>query len=305
MPNPIQAVRREIDNAATAAILTPDTYISGAAASNTDANGREKQPMLATFEKAALEAGQAILAVYRSGHAVTQKQDLSPVTVADERAEVIILAHLATAFPDIPVIAEESVAAGHIPEIGSQPFFLVDPLDGTREFIEHRDEFTVNIAYIVEGRPVAGIVYAPALGLAFTGEDGVAQKLVVGADFKIVSRMPIVVRHAGETLLGLASRCHGNARTDEFLAENSVAACTTIGSSLKFCLLAEGKADVYPRFSRTMEWDTAAGDAVLRAAGGITIMLDGTPLPYGKRQQSTDSDFANPNFICWGAREHS
>lgn len=259
--------------------------------------------MLATFEKAALEAGQAILAVYRSGHAVAQKLDLSPVTVADERAEVIILAHLARDFPGIPVIAEESVAAGHIPEIGSQPFFLVDPLDGTREFIEHRDEFTVNIAYIVDGRPVAGIVYAPALGLAFTGEDGVAEKLTVDAAFTVTSRAKIVARQTGDTLLAMASRCHGNARTDAFLAEHAVSACTTIGSSLKFCLLAEGLADVYPRFSRTMEWDTAAGDAVLRAAGGITVLLDGTPMPYGKRQQADDSDFANPDFICWGARE--
>ncbi len=258
--------------------------------------------MLATFEKAALEAGQAILAVYRSGHVVTQKLDLSPVTVADERAEVIILGHLATAFPGIPVIAEESVAAGHVPEIGTTPFFLVDPLDGTREFIDHRDEFTVNIAYIVDGRPVAGIVYAPALGVAFTAEAGRAEKLEVDADFAIVGRCPIAVRAAGETLTALASRCNGNARTDTFLSDNAVVACTTIGSSLKFCLLAEGKADVYPRFARTMEWDTAAGDAVLRAAGGMTVTLDGAPLTYGKRKQPTDSDFANPDFISWGGR---
>jgi 3'(2'), 5'-bisphosphate nucleotidase len=259
--------------------------------------------MLATFEKAALEAGQAILAVYRSGHAVTQKQDLSPVTIADEQAELIILRHLATDFPDIPVIAEESVAAGHVPDIGDAPFFLVDPLDGTREFIEHRDEFTVNIAYIVEGRPVAGIVYAPALGLAFTGENGIAEKLLVDADFKIASRTRIAVRPVGENRLALASRSHGNARTDDFLAKNAVTDCTTIGSSLKFCLLAEGKADVYPRLSRTMEWDTAAGDAVLRAAGGTTVLPDGTPLPYGKRQQANDSDFANADFISWGGRD--
>lgn len=256
--------------------------------------------MLAAFEQAAIEAGKAIMAVYRSGCEVSQKLDLSPVTVADERAEVIILEHLSRHFPDIPVIAEESVEAGRIPEIGSAPFFLVDPLDGTREFIDHRDEFTVNIAYIVDGKPVAGIVYAPALGVAFTGENNAAEKLVVNADFTIGSRAPINVRACGDTKLALASRCHGNARTDAFLAANAITACTTIGSSLKFCLLAEGKADVYPRFSRTMEWDTAAGDAVLRAAGGITVTLDGLPLSYGKRQQSDDSDFANPDFICWG-----
>ena len=123
---------------------------------------------------------------------------------------------------------------------------------------------------------MAGIVYAPALGLAFTGEGGRAEKLDIDANFTVVSRTPIVARPAGEALLGLASRCHGNARTDEFLAENAVTACTTIGSSLKFCLLAEGKADVYPRFSRTMEWDTAAGDAILRAAGGMTVTMEGS-----------------------------
>lgn len=129
-----------------------------------------------------------------------------------------------------------------------------------------------------------------------------AEKLVVDADFRIASRTPITARQAGKTLTGLASRCNGNDRTDGFLSDNAVSACTMIGSSLKFCLLAEGKADVYPRFARTMEWDTAAGDAVLRAAGGTTVTLDGKPLGYGKRNQPTDSDFANPDFISWGAR---
>ncbi|PZM14034.1 3'(2'),5'-bisphosphate nucleotidase CysQ [Rhizobium tubonense] len=259
--------------------------------------------MLATFEKAALEAGEAILKVYRGGYAVELKLDLSPVTIADERAEEIILRHLARDFPHIPVIAEESVAAGIIPDIRGKSFFLVDPLDGTREFVEHRDEFTVNIAYIHEGVPVAGIVYAPAIGLAFTGEDGKAEKLVVNDQFKIAERSAIRVRRQEENLLALASRCHGSVSTDDFMAANAVTACTTIGSSLKFCLLAEGKADVYPRFTRTMEWDTAAGDAVLRAAGGTTVTLDGRPLYYGKTDQSDDSDFANPNFICWGGRQ--
>lgn len=259
--------------------------------------------MLATFEQAALEAGKAILEIYRGGYAVALKQDLSPVTIADERAEEIILGHLLRDFPDIPVIAEESVAAGRIPDIRGKSFFLVDPLDGTREFVEHRDEFTVNIAYICEGVPVAGIVYAPAIGLAFTGEAGKAEKLVIDEDFRITDRTTIHVRLQQENLLALASRCHGSISTDDFMAENAVTACTTIGSSLKFCLLAEGKADVYPRFTRTMEWDTAAGDAVLRAAGGTTVMLDGMPLNYGKTDQSHDSDFANPNFVSWGGRQ--
>lgn len=268
---------------------------------NDAADGNENIDMLATFEKAALEAGRAILAVYRSGHAVSFKQDLSPVTIADEQAEAIILRHLGRDFPEIAVVAEESVEAGRIPDIGGRPFFLVDPLDGTREFIDHRDEFTVNIAYIVEGRPVAGIVYAPALGIAFTGEAGRAEKLFIDSDFTVTDRKSIAARLPGKDMIGLASRCHGSPRTDEFLNEHAVAKCTTIGSSLKFCMLAEGVADVYPRFTRTMEWDTAAGDAVLRAAGGITVTLDGQPLTYGKTSQSHDSDFANPHFISWGA----
>lgn len=258
--------------------------------------------MLATFEKAAIEAGQAILAIYRSGHAITLKQDLSPVTVADHEAEVIILRHLERDFSEIPVVAEESVEAGNIPDIGSRSFFLVDPLDGTREFVAHRDEFTVNIAYIVDGVPVAGIVYAPALGVAYTGEGNHAEKLIVGAEFTVTARHQIAARASGKDKIGLASRSHGSPRTEDFLAEHAITNCTTIGSSLKFCLLAEGVADVYPRFSRTMEWDTAAGDAVLRAAGGITVTLDGRPLTYGKTDQSHDSDFANPDFISWGAR---
>lgn len=259
--------------------------------------------MLQTFEQAALEAGKAILAVYRSDCAVALKQDLSPVTVADERAEQIILGHLHRDFPDIPVIAEESVAAGHIPDITGKSFFLVDPLDGTREFVEHRDEFTVNIAYIENGIPVAGIVYAPAIGLAFVADARKAEKLAIDTDFAVTERSSIAVRARPDDLLALASRCNSNASTDDFLSQNAVTACTSIGSSLKFCLLAEGKADVYPRFSRTMEWDTAAGDAILRAAGGKTVMTDGQPLRYGKTDQAEDADFANPSFICWGGQK--
>lgn len=256
--------------------------------------------MIAAFERAALEAGEVILAVYRSGCAVAMKQDLSPVTIADERAEAIILAHLANEFPDIPVVAEESVAAGRIPDISGRAFFLVDPLDGTKEFVSKRDEFTVNIAYIEDGVPLAGIVYAPAIGLAFVGEAGKAEKLLVDDEFNISAREPITARGRPEQLVALASRSHSNVHTEDFLAEHAVSACSNIGSSLKFCLLAEGKADVYPRFSRTMEWDTAAGDAILRAAGGTTLTTDGMPLHYGKTSQSHDADFANPSFICWG-----
>jgi 3'(2'), 5'-bisphosphate nucleotidase len=255
--------------------------------------------MLQTFERASLEAGKAIMAVYIKGCAVACKADNSPVTIADQEAERIILAHLRSDFPDIPVIAEESVAAGIAPAIGSS-FFLVDPLDGTREFIDKRPEFTVNIAYIANGHPVAGIVFAPALGIAFSGENGSAEKLFVDSDFRVERRLPINVRLAKAKRTALASRSHDSPQTARFLADQAISECTNIGSSLKFCLLAEGEADVYPRFTRTMEWDTAAGDAVLRAAGGSTVTLDGQPLTYGKRQQAHDSDFANPDFISWG-----
>ena len=259
--------------------------------------------MLRLFEQAALDAGRAIMVVFHKGCLVALKEDASPVTIADEEAERIILVHLARNYPDIPVIAEESVAAGRVPHIGQKSFFLVDPLDGTREFIDKRREFTVNIAYVENGFPVAGIVYAPALGIAFTGAHGKAEKLSIDENYEIAGRAAINVRAQPAQRTALASRCHDSPQTGSFLAEHAISECTNIGSSLKFCLLAEGKADVYPRFTRTMEWDTAAGDAVLRAAGGSTVMLDGLPLTYGKMRQADDSDFANPNFISWGGAE--
>jgi 3'(2'), 5'-bisphosphate nucleotidase len=255
--------------------------------------------MLQTLERAALEAGKAIMDVFKSGCTATSKADNSPVTIADERAERIILGHLRRDFPDVPVIAEESVAAGIVPAIGAS-FFLVDPLDGTREFLDRRSEFTVNIALIRDGRPIVGIVFAPALGVAFSAENGRAEKLLIDHDFSVERRLVIGVRPQPVKRTALASRSHDSPQTARFLAENAISDCTNIGSSLKFCLLAEGQADVYPRFTRTMEWDTAAGDAVLRAAGGATLTLDGKPLTYGKTGQIHDCDFANPDFISWG-----
>ena len=259
--------------------------------------------MRSILEQAALAAGKAILDVYHAGPNVTLKDDASPVTEADERAEAIILDQLAAAFPDIPVVAEESVAAGRIPETDGRSFFLVDPLDGTKEFINRRDDFTVNIALIRDGVPVAGIVYAPARGVAYDADAGKAQKLIVTADFEIAERHDIRCRPRGDALTAVASRSHSSPETESFLKENGITDCTSVGSSLKFCLVAEGLADVYPRFGRTMEWDTAAGDAVLRAAGGRMERTDGTPFTYGKKNQSHDSDFANPNFIAWGTRD--
>lgn len=256
--------------------------------------------LMAILEKAALDAGRAILDVYRAGPSVVLKKDATPVTEADERAEAIILAQLEEHFPDIPVVAEEAVAAGNVPDVRGRSFFLVDPLDGTREFIARRDEFTVNIALIENGVPVAGIVYAPALGIAYSGADGRAEKFDVDEHFNVLNRRQIGCRTGHAALKAVISRSHGDPQTEEFLRQEGICHHTTIGSSLKFCLLAEGLADVYPRFGRTMEWDTAAGDAVLRAAGGRVTCPDGSPFQYGKTDQLSDVDFANSAFIGRG-----
>jgi 3'(2'), 5'-bisphosphate nucleotidase len=258
--------------------------------------------MIETFERLALAAGKAILEVYHAGPNVSYKQDASPVTEADERAEAIILAGLKAAFADIPVVAEEAAAAGNIPDVSGGKFFLVDPLDGTKEFINKRDDFTVNIALIENGVPTAGIVYAPARNVAYTGIDSRAEKLVITDDFSIASREQIGCRKAAEELTAVASRSHSSPETEAFLAAQGITSTKSVGSSLKFCLVAEGAADVYPRFGRTMEWDTAAGDAVLRAAGGVTLDLEDREFRYGKTAQSTDSDFANGHFVAWGAK---
>lgn len=258
--------------------------------------------VLDIFESAALAAGKAILEVYRAGPHVRIKGDQTPVTEADERAERIILAALETALPGIPVVAEESVAAGRIPEIAER-FILVDPLDGTREFIGGHDDFTVNIALVENGVPVIGVVYAPALGVAYNGRAGHAEKLEVGANFAVNKRHPIATREPDACVKALVSRSHNAPATDSYLKAHAITDHHAVGSSLKFCLLAEGLADIYPRCGgRTMEWDTAAGDAVLRAAGGITLRLDGNPLTYGKRGIDGQADFANGDFVAWGRR---
>lgn len=256
--------------------------------------------MLHILQKTAIAAGRAILDIYNSGPAVTYKPDCSPVTDADECAERIILADLTAAFPEIPVVAEESVTAGSSPDISGKSFFLVDPLDGTKEFIGRHNDFTVNIALIENGAPVAGVVYAPALGILYAAAGGKALKSVVSETFQVQPETVIGCRSRGDRLVALASRSHNSAETIAYLAEHGVTDHEAVGSSLKFCLLAEGLADVYPRFSRTMEWDTAAGDAILRAAGGETLTMEGTPLTYGKCNQKSDSDFANPWFVSRG-----
>ena len=251
-----------------------------------------------------LTAGARILQIYGAEFEVVLKPDASPVTLADTEAEAIILAGLARAYPDIPVVAEESVAAGKVPP-PSERFFLVDPLDGSKEFIARNGEFTVNIALIESGVPVAGVVYAPALGRLWWGAAGsgahAARVTDPASDHPALADIQAIsVRLAPVGTCAVGSRSHGSGEGDPRLAGYAIADFKTIGSSLKFCLLASGEADVYPRFGRTMEWDTAAGDAILRAAGGHVTCLDGAPLVYGKRNQIEDADFANPFFLAFG-----
>jgi len=244
---------------------------------------------------AAIEAGRAASDIYRSGFEVHTKQDESPVTAADTAAEAIIIARLAAATPSIPVVAEEQVAAGHIPRIGST-YFLVDPLDGTKEFIQKRGDFTVNIALVRDGVPQLGVVYAPARSQLFAGDvvAGRAFRTEQSPDEKAQApRTEMRVRTPpAEGLTVVASRSHRTPETDEYLAKVKVANLVSVGSSLKFCLVAAGEADLYPRLGPTMEWDTAAGHAVLSAAGGAVVNLDGSPFRYGKPQ------FRNPSFIA-------
>ncbi|PKR90268.1 3'(2'),5'-bisphosphate nucleotidase [Pleomorphomonas diazotrophica] len=246
---------------------------------------------------ASIEAGQVILDIYARPIDVAFKADASPVTEADGLAEAVLLAALTRLAPDVPVVAEESVSAGRVPAAADR-FFLVDPLDGTKEFIRRNGDFTVNVALIERGEPVMGVVHAPAIGRLFAGGPEGAWEMAVDGD-AIVERRPIRVRDVpaeGATLL--VSRSHATAATDAFRPTVAVADRRVVGSSLKFCLIAAGEADVYPRFGPTMEWDTAAGDAVLRAAGGIMVLPDGELFPYGKRDRPGLADFANPSFIA-------
>lgn len=256
--------------------------------------------IMGTINAIALEAGALILSIYGREFEVTTKSDASPLTEADTAAEALILDRLGAAFPDVPIIAEEAVANGDAPPCGDR-FFLVDPLDGSKEFIARNGEFTVNIALIENGAPVAGVVYAPALKRIWWGSTGRGAFVSQVDNHQLIEPMPITVRPApprGLTLVG--SRSHGSGEGDPRLNDLSIADFASMGSSLKFCLVAEGGADLYPRFGRTMEWDTAAGDAVLRAAGGQVLDMGGTPLTYGKRNQSHDTDFANTNFWALG-----
>jgi len=243
--------------------------------------------LLDELADAAREAGGAILEIVRRGFEVEAKQDSSPVTEADRAAELIILAALARAAPGVPVVAEEEVAAGRIPA-HEDTYFLVDPLDGTKEFVRGGDDYTVNIGLIEHGAPKLGVVFAPATGTLHGGVAGEGAWVDAGR-----GRLPIRTRARGGEVTAVASKSHLNQATMDYL-EAAVGTCgyISIGSSLKFCMVAEGKADIYPRASPTSEWDTAAGHAVLLAAGGLVDGPDGGPLRYGKRA------FLNRAFVA-------
>ena len=255
--------------------------------------------LLENLIPAAQQAGRAAHLIYREGFTVEHKADATPVTEADRASEAIILECLARLAPAIPVVAEESVEeAGGAPAVGRE-FFLVDPLDGTKEFIHRRGEFTVNIALIRDAQPALGVVYSPVGGMLYAGL--VAARRAFRCAFPVDAaaagpRTPLAVRAVPpEGVTAVVSRSHSTPQTEQYLTRYVVSRRVSVGSSLKFCLVASGEADLYPRLGPTMEWDTAAGHAVLAAAGGQVLAPDGAPLRYGKPQ------FRNSHFVAGGA----
>jgi len=243
----------------------------------------------------ALDAGDKIMEIYAADDFdVRAKSDESPVTIADEAADAIISAGLRAEFPDVALVTEEQ-SASHGQDVST--FLIVDPLDGTKEFIKRRGDFTVNIAYVLDGKPVRGIVYAPAKGRMFFTDAG-GQACEEAGPFvreTIGELTPISVSNPPQSsLFVVASKSHRDQATDDYIAKYDVEDLKSAGSSLKFCLVATGEADLYPRLGRTMEWDTAAGHAVLNGAGGEVVRFDDhTPLRYGK------AGFENPFFIAF------
>ena len=247
------------------------------------------------MRKLALEAGDKIMEIYNGpDFEVKAKSDDSPVTAADEAADAIISAGLRAAFPDVALVTEEQAASHNVSDM---TFLIVDPLDGTKEFINRRGDFTVNIAYVADGIAVRGVVYAPAKErMFFTLADGTSVEEAAPFDKDIVGTLtPIrVTKPDNDALMVVASKSHRDQATDDYIAKYNVKDMKSAGSSLKFCLVATGEADLYPRVGRTMEWDTAAGHAVLAGAGGDVIRFDDhQPLRYGK------DTFANPFFIAY------
>jgi 3'(2'), 5'-bisphosphate nucleotidase len=264
---------------------------------NDNVHAHAASPMLRALARIAYDAGAIVLAHYTEEITATRKEDQSPVTAADVESERFILKRLMQLAPDVPVVAEEEMAAGRAPKVGRR-FFLVDPLDGTKEFVSKNGEFTINIAEIVDGKPARGVVYAPAKDRMFFGEAlaGAYEAFAPpGGAPDFAEAREIRARAPGKDGLVVAiSRSHNDKKTEEYLAAYKVKSFVVAGSSLKFCLVAAGEADLYPRHGRTMEWDTAAGHAILAAAGGCLTTLDGKPFGYGK------PGFANPHFVARG-----
>ncbi|CAM3170600.1 3'(2'),5'-bisphosphate nucleotidase [Paracoccus aminovorans] len=251
--------------------------------------------LIVEMRRLALQAGDEIMRIYGTeDFAVGTKADASPVTEADEAADALISAGLRAAFPGVPLVTEEQ-AATHGQSLST--FLIVDPLDGTKEFVQRRGDFTVNIAYVENGVPRFGVVYAPAKGrLFYTPAEGgaVEEKGPFGPEPGEVTPIGVNSMPDNRGLMVVASKSHRDAATDDYIGRYGVRDMTSAGSSLKFCLVATGEADLYPRLGRTMEWDTAAGDAVLRGAGGEVVRFDDhTPLTYGK------PGFENPFFIAF------
>ncbi|MFP5479471.1 MAG: 3'(2'),5'-bisphosphate nucleotidase CysQ [Alphaproteobacteria bacterium] len=250
--------------------------------------------LVSLMRRLALAGGEAIMQVYHGpDFEVRAKGDASPVTEADEAADAVISAGLRAAFPDVPLITEEQ-SASHA--LTASTFFIVDPLDGTKEFVQRRGDFTVNIAYVQDGIPTHGVVYAPAKGrLFYTRADGTAVEETGPFGPTPGALTPLKVSTPDNAaLMVVASKSHRDQATDDYISRYAVRDMTSAGSSLKFCLVATGEADLYPRLGRTMEWDTAAGDAVLRGAGGQVVRFDDhQPLTYGK------PGWDNPFFIAF------
>ncbi len=251
-------------------------------------------PMVALMRRLSLEAGDKIMQVYADPEfEVRAKGDASPVTEADEAADALISAGLRAAYPDVTLITEEQ-ADSHA--LTARTFFIVDPLDGTKEFVKRLGDFTVNIAYVVDGVPRLGVVYAPAKGrLFYTTAEGASVEEQGPFDKSTPGPLHALAVATADNaaLMVVASKSHRDAATDDYIARYAVRDMTSAGSSLKFCLVATGEADLYPRLGRTMEWDTAAGDAVLRGAGGVVVRMDTlAPLTYGK------PGWDNPFFIA-------
>jgi 3'(2'), 5'-bisphosphate nucleotidase len=251
----------------------------------------DRRRLLDGLDQAALAAGAEINSIFEAGFAIETKADASPVTAADRAGEAAILHALAILAPGIPVVAEEEVSEGRIPAV-TDCFFLVDALDGTREFVKRGSDFTVNIGLIEDGTPTMGVVYAPRQHRMFAGD--ALLRDAWRRDGDVGERIALRIRPGHKPPTAVASRSHITPELSAYLNDIEAGERVNIGSSLKFALLANGEADVYPRPSPTMEWDTAAGHAVLLAAGGKVFGIDGAPLAYAK------PDFFNPGFVAVG-----